>query len=152
MNFLHRWCCEYFSLFTWTIFWINAKQNNCFFISYYRIWVFSYFLFYFKRFPCLVFFLTFSVCFFLLLSLWIFFPFASVIAMIFSFFIFFENQHHIDEVEGFMLFSISNTLPVVYSLLSWILKILGICCSSSRPQKFDLTIVTVDKICKYDFK
>ena len=50
-----------------TTFWIKVKQNNCFFISYYRIWVFSYFLSYFKCFRCLVF-LTFSACFFLLLS------------------------------------------------------------------------------------
>ena len=96
-------------------FWINVRQSNCFFISYYRIWVFSYFLFYFKCFRCLLFFLTFSVCFFLLLSLLIFFSFRQCNCNDFFLFFFFENQHHIDEVEGLMLFSISNSLPVVYS-------------------------------------
>ena len=73
-------------------FWIKVKQSNCFFISYYRIWVFSYFLFYFKCFRCLVFFLTFLVRFFLLLSLRIFCEFCPCNCNYFFLFYFFRKS------------------------------------------------------------
>ena len=95
-------------------FWIKAKQSNCFFISYHRIWVFSYFLFYFRCFRCLVF-LTFSVRFFLLLSLRIFCEFCPCNCNdFFLFYFFWKSTSYRWSVRPYALLNIKFTASCVF--------------------------------------